>query len=395
MLMNRKKTRLMASIVAGFMAFIMLFSLVSSLFGVGAVNQKDIDALKDKLESTAAERKKLERELDSLDGQKTDIVKEISVLDRQISAKEEEINLHTDIIADMGAMIEQKQGEIEVAQVKEDEQYARLKARVRVMYESGDTSYLGVLLESDDFFDFLSRFEIVSQISTYEKKVVEELKATKEQIITQKQEIETAKAEEIVLKDSLAAKKSDLDAQMTKRNSDMKNIEDIKEGELEKYEQITAEEERMNAEIKKKIAELAAQNKGDYVGGTFTWPAPGYTRITSQFGMRLHPVLHVYKLHTGVDVGAPAGASIVAANGGTVITATYNSALGNYTVIDHGGGVATLYAHQSKQLVSKGDKVSKGQQIGKVGNTGYSTGPHLHFEIIKGGKNIDPMSEYK
>jgi murein DD-endopeptidase MepM/ murein hydrolase activator NlpD len=121
------------------------------------------------------------------------------------------------------------------------------------------------------------------------------------------------------------------------------------------------------------------------------WPAPGYTSITSEFGMRTHPITGIYKLHTGVDIGAPYGANFVAANDGVVIKADENAAYGKMVMIDHGGGIVTLYAHGSEICVNEGDIVHQGQTVLKVGSTGYSTGPHAHFEIRINGEYLNPM----
>ena len=120
------------------------------------------------------------------------------------------------------------------------------------------------------------------------------------------------------------------------------------------------------------------------------WPIPGYTRITSHFGMRVHPITEAYKLHTGMDVSAPIGASFVAAANGIVVKATYSTSYGNMVIIDHGGGVQTLYAHGSEIIAQIGQTVATGDEVLKVGSTGYSTGPHAHFEIRINGQTIDP-----
>ena len=129
----------------------------------------------------------------------------------------------------------------------------------------------------------------------------------------------------------------------------------------------------------------------DFVGGEFIWPAPGYTTITSRFGMRFHPVLKVYSLHKGTDIGAPTGSYVVASNDGVVISSTYTTGYGNMVMIDHGGGIVTLYAHGSELIAQLGDQVKKGDLIMKVGSTGWSTGPHLHFEVRFNGQPIDSL----
>ena len=129
----------------------------------------------------------------------------------------------------------------------------------------------------------------------------------------------------------------------------------------------------------------------DYIGGAMIWPIPGYTTITSEYGMRVHPITGAYKLHTGTDIGAPMGANFVAAAKGVVVKAEMTPAYGNMVIIDHGGGVQTLYAHGSEIVVQVGQEVEAGTPVLKVGSTGYSTGPHAHFEIRINGQTVNPM----
>ena len=145
-------------------------------------------------------------------------------------------------------------------------------------------------------------------------------------------------------------------------------------------------------EVNQQILELAQQGLDTtYIGGELAWPVPGYTRITSKYAMRVHPITGQYKLHTGVDIGAPMGANFVAANDGVVVKAGPNTAYGNMVIIDHGGGISTLYAHGSEILVEVGQTVKRGDAILKVGSTGYSTGPHAHFEVRINGVTTDPL----
>ena len=121
------------------------------------------------------------------------------------------------------------------------------------------------------------------------------------------------------------------------------------------------------------------------------WPVPGYTKITSEFKMRVHPITGVYKLHTGVDIGAPTGTNFIAAADGVVTKAGFNSAYGNMVIIDHGGGISTLYAHGSEIMVEVGQNVKQRDTVLKVGSTGYATGPHAHFEVRVNGSPVQPL----
>ena len=136
---------------------------------------------------------------------------------------------------------------------------------------------------------------------------------------------------------------------------------------------------------------LTANLGSEYVGGTLAWPVPGYTAITSNYGMRTHPISGLYKMHTGVDIAAPLGSYFVAVNDGTVVTSRYSASYGNMVVIDHGGGLSTLYAHGQERLVEVGDTVKRGEPVLTVGSTGFSTGPHAHFEVRVNGGWTDPL----
>ena len=165
---------------------------------------------------------------------------------------------------------------------------------------------------------------------------------------------------------------------------------------------LSSEEQKLQAKIDEynsQVAEVDAEIKmllinsisEDYIGGAMKWPIPGYTTVTSEYGMRVHPITGAYKLHTGTDIGAPMGADFVSAAKGVVIKATMNPAYGNMVIIDHGGGVQTLYAHGSEILVQVGQEVEAGTPVLKVGSTGYSTGPHAHFEIRINGQTVNPL----
>ena len=164
------------------------------------------------------------------------------------------------------------------------------------------------------------------------------------------------------------------------------------ESEKAVIEKGLAELEQASNEIAAKIRASTART-GGYSGnpsGRFLWPTPGYSKITSDYGMRVHPILGTKKLHTGIDIGAPSGTRILSGDAGVVIHAGWLGAYGNAVVVDHGGGLSTLYGHMSSIAVREGQQVTAGQKLGGVGSTGLSTGPHLHFEVRVNGNPVSP-----
>ena len=210
----------------------------------------------------------------------------------------------------------------------------------------------------------------------------------------EKQELEATQAEAIETKELMDANKAELDAQHASKVKALQKAEAEKAAANKAYADMIEKEEDLMEQYKKAAAQLASQST--YVGGKFMWPLPAANNvITCKYGYRTHPVTKKYKLHTGIDLRASTGTKVYAANKGTVTTSGYSSAWGNYIIINHGGGYTTLYAHLSRRNVSKGATVKQGDVIGLSGNTGYSTGPHLHFEINKNGSSYDPLKEFK
>ena len=202
--------------------------------------------------------------------------------------------------------------------------------------------------------------------------------------------------------EKLQKNKEELDTALQTQLKTSKILENTKTLRENYVAKLSEEEKKIQAQIddyttqvnalNAEILQLALQGiDTQYIGGVLAWPVPGYTRISSNYGMRYHPILHVNKLHTGVDIAAPMGANFVAANDGIVTKAGYNGAYGNMVIIDHGGGISTLYAHGSEILVQVGQTVKRNDPILKVGSTGYSTGPHAHFEVRINGVVTNPI----
>lgn len=380
--------------VALVMAILMIAGFLASALNIFAVTKAQVDALKNKVAEAGKRKNELKAQLSGLTNDLSALQKQISLLDSQIEAQQDEIDAQEELLGELTQMIADKTIELEESERQQAEQYAQLRSRLRYMVEHGTTSSLSILLSSDSFSDFLNRYEIIRQISLRDENLFEQLKAIRDKVLTEKQELEDTKKDAEDTKLQMEANKAELEAQMEAKRKQMESIQLAQKNVKDAYAAMIETEDELMAQYKKAAAEYAAQST--YVGGTFMWPLPaGNNVVTCKYGMRTHPITGKRKLHTGVDLRASTGTKVYAANKGTVTTSGYSSAWGNYIIISHGGGITTLYAHMSKRSVSKDDKVKQGDIIGYSGNTGYSTAPHLHFEISKNGSTYNPLNEFK
>ena len=252
----------------------------------------------------------------------------------------------------------------------------------------GEVDYLDILLHSNNLSEFISSYYVISEIVEADNDLLEDIGNKKDEIELSKQKLENQKKELADLVESQTRTSKVLQNTKTIRENYIAKLSDEEKEKQAQIDEMTAQYEDIN----RQILELAKQGiDAEYIGGEFAWPVPGYTTITSKYGMRVHPITGQYKLHTGVDIGAPRGANFIAANDGIVTKAEYNTAYGNMVIIDHGGGISTLYAHGDEILVEVGQTVKRGQSVLVVGSTGYSTGPHAHFEVRIQGVVTDPM----
>jgi murein DD-endopeptidase MepM/ murein hydrolase activator NlpD len=342
----------------------------------------DIKALKGELEK---EKANLENYVVALDNNLAEIQKKISELNGMIVEKEEEIRV--------------TEGELEAAIQKQEEQYAAMKLRIQMMYEQNDNYYLETILRAESFADLLNKLDYIQMVMDYDDQKLQEyilirqyVEVCKEELNAEKEVLDEAKAGVEQEEASLAQLISDKETEIVAKQGDISNKEAAiaeYEAEIQAQNELIASLEAAVAAERKKLAEENAK-KLTYDGGMFAFPAPSYTRISDDYGNRIHPTLGVEKFHNGIDLAAPNGSPILAAYDGEVVAAAYSSSMGNYVMIDHGDSLYTIYMHASALYVSKGDAVTKGQQIAAVGSTGRSTGPHLHFGVRKNGGYVSP-----
>ena len=266
---------------------------------------------------------------------------------------------------------------------------------------------MDLILQSESVEQLLNRTEYVNQITKYDRDMLEQYRQLKGQVEAQEQALEAEHSELLSLQEETEAKQNSVEQLMEDKEAELASYNNqiaSAQADLEEYQadieaqeqlmrQIEEEMRRREEEERKKAQEAGKTYTTTDLGNiSFIWPCPSSSRITSSFGDRESPTEGASSNHKGVDIGASSGADILAAASGQVVIATYSYSAGNYIMIDHGGGVSTVYMHCSQLLVSQGEEVSQGQVIGKVGSTGYSTGPHLHFGIRSGGSYVNPLS---
>lgn len=417
-----------------------------------AITEDDVKRAERELEAAKQQAQQLDNKLNELngsisdtesyinqvDGWISDVTLQIYNLNQEINAKQAEIDAKqtqiNDTLANIDAVktsIAQTEINLSDAQTTEANQYSSMKLRIQYMYENGDESFLDILFSSDSMIDFLNNAEYISEISKYDREKLIEYGENKDRITnllanleTQKSELETQEAKYETELGELEEQKSVLDSKKSEqevlqasytdlynaKNNELSNLES-QQSDTEYKKQLAlkeVEEQEQRVEQARKeyaawLAELARLNKDADAAVAaklaeinvtgFTWPVPGFNRITSQFGMRMHPILGYEKLHDGTDISGAGinGTPILAAYSGTVVLAQSYWGYGNCVKIDHGGGVVTLYAHASAILVSVGQQVNAGDTIALVGSTGNSTAPHLHFSLIIKGEFVNPL----
>lgn len=350
--------------------------------------QKEMEALKSQLKdakgliSDLKESKgDVESNLSKLNKSLIEISAKVTALEKQLTAK--------------NAQIAETKVKLEAAKADADKQYADMKVRIQYMYENGQFTYVEALLASEDVSEFLNSAEYISQIQEYDRQKLEDYKAVVAEIERFEAQLEQERTELASLKSSVEKEKQNVAALVSQKEIELANLKsEISDAqadanyiaaEVQAQEELIAEIIRIEAEKK-----AAAQKQETAYSGGFVWPCPSSKRVTSDYGPRKSPTAGASSNHKGIDIGAKSGSDIVAAAPGKVIVSRYSSSAGYYITIDHGGGLYTVYMHCSKLLAAYGETVKAGQVIAKVGSTGVSTGPHLHFGVSLNGNYVSP-----
>ncbi len=356
-------------------------------------NDPKVQSLQDQMSKINADIKKAKSNIASASRSVANALEYKAQLDKELTLMVQKIDLQNELIAALSDSIAEKEVEIADKQTEYEEKYELFKERLRVTHEDGEASYIAMLFGSDSLADFLSRVDRIGAMLEYDNRIMNELKDDKSNLSDEKTNLETNKAEQEALAAQLAIDQLELEQKQKDNESYITSLNRQIANNEAQQASLQAKIEKLDAELEAYIKQLEEEEKkknSKYVGGVMLWPVPtNYTKLTSECGWRTSPITGKTEFHNGADIPVPYGTDIYAANDGTVVTATEHWSYGNYVMIDHGGGVYTLYAHNSKLCVKVGDKVKRGQVIAKAGSTGQSTGSHCHFSIREKGEWIN------
>lgn len=412
--MVRKK-----GVIGAIMAAVLLIGATGTAFAApesadsldDAIN-KGTDALSDaqdekkQLQSNLSAAQAMKKELENA---KTALTGDVVELDSQMSEVSNDLLEVQNLLDTKEAELDKTTKELAQAKIDVKKQYEDMKLRIKFMYENGTMSYIQILLSSGSFSELLNKAEYIEQVSEYDRNMLQTYQDNRDKITRLEKDLKDQKEVLEQVKGDVEAKQTEMAGLISDKQTEIEGYEsDIqnKEEAIKEYESMIAEQDSTIKALEASVAAAKAKrtqmtvsdnstNAADqphYGGGAFVWPAPSYTRISDDYGYRTHPILGIQKFHSGVDMAAPSGSSILAAADGTVVAATYNATMGNYVMIDHGNGLYTIYMHASALYVSSGQSVSAGSTIAAVGSTGRSTGAHLHFSVRQNGSYVSPWN---
>ncbi len=356
---------------------------------------KTLTELQNERDQLSKQTKEAQQKLKEAQQKQADVEAEITAMDDVINAAQKELDSAQADLDDVTARLEASQKALEEANIKREQQFVTFSGRMRFFYENSRLSYLDILLQSEGFSDMLRRLQYIDDIMSYDQNLLTELTATQNEIKTRTEEIKVEKEQSEYLLGVAQEKMDSLDAIVAEKR---RLVESYAQDEA-KYNQLISSNEKASQEAQAMINKLLAESSSSkstyvYTGGQLNWPVPSRaassSSLSSGYVSRNRPIGSGSEFHTGYDIPASYGSAVVAAEAGTVIYAGWMSGYGNTIMINHGNGLVTLYGHNSSLTVSKGDTVSRGQQVAKIGSTGNSTGNHCHFEVRVNGSHTNP-----
>lgn len=371
-----------------FISVITVLVLLSCFFFIPKTNA---ETLQEQKEQNEQKQEQAQKELEYIEEELSAALVKIQELDDKIRKAEKEIVEMNEELTSLEMKVSETSADLEKVQKSYEENKNLMEERLVVMYECGDISYLDLLLRSSNLVEFLSNYYIIEEIIKSDSELLETIEKEKNEIETKKAQLEKEKADLKILKVRQEQARIIMQNNKTVQQNEIDKLTDSEKELQQKIQEYKDEEARIEA-----LIQLASNNyeySGEFTGGVMAWPvAKSGTYITSNYGIREHPVQGITKFHTGIDIGnAGFGAPIIAAADGVVSMASYYGGYGNCVMINHGNGISTLYGHGQKILTTVGTTVKKGDLIMEVGSTGVSTGPHLHFEVRINGSCVNPL----
>ncbi|MDR1639122.1 MAG: peptidoglycan DD-metalloendopeptidase family protein [Clostridiales bacterium] len=379
-----------------------------SLLSVTVQASSSVSDLKDKQSTIQQEQKDAQEALGGTQAKKSQTEAEMEEADALLTEVSGNLIATIDRLDKTNARLASVEAELAEARQQRQEQYETLKERMRYMYMNGSINYFDVLFEATDFADFVNRVEYINRIVINDKTLVSKLEATEATIAEKTEEVEKQKSNIELLLLEQQRQQTELEAVMAEKQALYDKLDADEKTYQEKLDSLAKAEKEVQdliiaanaaAEAKRKAAAAAASNSyasltknvSPYTG-KMLWPVPGRYNISDVYRARRNPVNGKSEFHTGIDIPAPTGTSVVAADAGVVIYSGWKGGYGNTIIIDHGNGITTLYAHNSKLVASIGAIVNKGETVSRAGSTGNSTGPHCHFEVRINGSTTNPKA---
>lgn len=423
--MRSSRTKIVR-IISIVLAAVILLSLVSTALIV-MVHAASSSEIKSKLADLRAKQAEIQKQSDELEksiaenkDQTKTLVSQKAEIDQEMEMSRQKIENLNEQIQQLNLLIAEKQTELEASVAKEEALQKQYKARLRSMEETGSVSYWSILFKASSFSDLLDRVDMIREIAESDQLMLKQLSAATQAVETERADLEQQKLDLQQTEDDLAVEQAELETKRAKADTLITQMQVEYASLSDEFLAAEADEAAVREQIKKAetdyfnalakeqaaaAAAAAAANKpssgsnsssssssGGASSGGFAFPLAYSTGVTCAYGPRVHPINGNKSFHCGVDLAAGMNTEIYATKSGTVTGATYGEANGYYVTINHGDGYSSIYAHMTNYVVSVGDSVKQGQLIGYVGTTGWSTGPHLHFEILYNGSNVNPMN---
>lgn len=349
-----------------------------------------ISQLQQKRQNLASSTKKAKQEIENIKSKKLSAEQEMAAMDKVLTSIQAELDEATEDLNILIKQLEEAKKALQEATEKRDAQFELLGSRMRFLQQKGSSGYLEILFDAQSFSDLFLRMQYVNDIMGYDKEILQELEKIQKTIEKKKKEIEKNKTEQ---EEVVKLQKEKL-AEQQEIVNEKKALVASYQKDLSKYEQMVAANEKADREVLNQIARQQSQSSSStvyYTGnGSLGWPVPGRTYVSSGFVTRTSPITGKRESHSGLDIPAAYGAAIVAAEAGKVTYSGWMNGYGNTIIIDHGGGLSTLYGHNSSLVAKVGQVVSRGQTVAKCGSTGWSTGNHCHFSVLKNGAYVNP-----